>query len=56
MSTFRGLHLYAFFTSGDLLDAPRWDARRKAGQIKHTQHDAGHFDIALALADYVSAK
>lgn len=54
MCTFRGLKLYAFFTSGDLLDAPKWDARRKAGQIKNTQHDAGHFDIALALADYVT--
>ena len=23
------------------------------GQVKHTQHDPGHFDIALALAEYV---
>ena len=23
------------------------------GQITHTQHDPGHFDIALALAEYV---
>ncbi|MBQ8398265.1 MAG: nucleoside phosphorylase [Clostridia bacterium] len=51
---FRGLELYVFFTSGDLLDAPKWDARRKEGQIAHTQHDAGHFDIALALADFVT--
>lgn len=52
---FRGLSLYAFFTGGDLLDAPAWDARLQAGQIAHTQHDAGHFAIALALADAVSA-
>lgn len=54
MCTFRGLKLYVFFTSGDLLDAPKWTARMAAGQIKHTQHDSGHFDIALALAEYVA--
>lgn len=53
MCDFRGLNLYTFFTSGDLLDAPKWDARRKEGQTKGTQHDAGHFDIALELARYV---
>ena len=51
---FRGLELYAFFTSGDLLDAPEWDARRKEGQVKGTQHDTGHFDIAIELARYVT--
>lgn len=51
---FRGLDLYVFFTSGDLLDAPRWDTRCKAGQIINTQHDAGHFGIALALADSIT--
>lgn len=51
---FRGLDLYVFFTSGDLLDASKWDVRLKEGQISHTQHDAGHFAIALALADYVT--
>lgn len=56
MCTFRGLQLYTFFTSGDLLDAPKWDARMKEGQVKHTQHDPGHFDIALALAQYVSER
>lgn len=50
---FRGLEAYMFFTSGDLLDAPEWTMRREAGQIEHTQHDPGHFDIALALAEYV---
>ncbi|MCM1125919.1 MAG: nucleoside phosphorylase [Lachnospiraceae bacterium] len=50
---FRGLNLYTFFTSGDLLDAPKWDSRRKEGQTKGTQHDTGHFDIALELAYYV---
>ena len=47
---FRNLNLYMFFTSGDLLDAPKWDARRKDGEIAGTQHDAGHFDIAIELA------
>ncbi len=51
---FRNLQLYTFFTSGDLLDAPQWESRRKKGQIKNTQHDAGHFDIALELAYYVT--
>ena len=50
---FRGLEVYMFFTSGDLLDAPEWTDRKKKGQIEHTQHDPGHFDIALALAEYV---
>ena len=47
---FRGLELYMFFTGGDLLDAPKWDARRKDGEIAGTQHDPGHFDIAIELA------
>lgn len=51
---FRGLAFYTFFTSGDLLDAPKWDTRRKEGELAGTQHDAGHFDIALALAHYVT--
>lgn len=50
---FRGLDFYTFFTSGDLLDAPEWDSRKKEGQVEGTQHDAGHFDIALELARYV---
>ncbi len=54
MCDFRGLELYQFFTSGDLLDAPKWDQRKKPGQKKGTQHDVGHFDIALALAEYVT--
>lgn len=53
MCDFRGLNLYTFFTSGDLLDAPEWDARHKEGQTEGTQHDAGHFDIALELVRYV---
>ena len=53
MCTFRGLDLYVFFTSGDLLDAPEWDERGKEYQ-SGGQHDVGHFDIALALADYVT--
>ena len=27
-----------------------------AGQVKHTQHDPGHFEIALALAEFVAGK
>ena len=50
---FRGLEVYMFFTSGDLLDAPEWTNRTVEGQIEHTQHDPGHFNIALALAEYV---
>ena len=51
---FRGLALYAFFTGGDLLDAPEWDARLPESGYQGTQHDAGHFDIAIELARYVS--
>ena len=54
MCTFRGLKLYCFFTSGDLLDAPKWTMRMEKNQVKHTQHDPGHFEIALALAEYVA--
>lgn len=51
---FRGMDVYMFFTSGDLLDAPEWTTRLEKGQIRHTQHDSGHFEIALALAAYVA--
>ena len=51
---FRGYEVYMFFTGGDLLDAPEWTMRREKGQIRHTQHDPGHFEIALALAEYVA--
>lgn len=54
MCDFRGLQFYTFFTSGDLLDAPEWDERHDAGEYAGTQHDPLHFDIALALADYVT--
>ena len=53
MCDFRGLDLYPFFTSGDLLDAPEWDERGK-DYSNGGQHDVGHFRIALALADYIS--
>lgn len=53
MCDFKGLNLYIFFTSGDLLDAPEWDKRHKDGDIAGTQHDVGHFDIALELARYI---
>lgn len=50
---FKGLELYYFLTSGDLLDAPEWDERLKEGEYKGTQHDYRHFDIALELASYI---
>lgn len=54
MCDFRGVELYMFFTGGDLLDAPEWTERRAKNQVKGTQHDVGHFDIALELAAYVA--
>lgn len=54
MCDFRGLNFYTFFTSGDLLDAPEWDQRHTEGERKNTQHDSGHFDIALELARYIA--
>ena len=51
---YRKLNAYFFFTCGDLLDAPKWDEQMKKDQVKHTQHDAGHFDIALELAYYIT--
>lgn len=54
MCDFRGLNFYTFFTSADLLDAPEWDRRHKVGERKGTQHDIGHFDIALELAHYIA--
>lgn len=53
MCLFRGLDLYMFLTSGDLLDAPEWDARHERGEYTGTQHDTRHFEIALELADFV---
>ena len=37
-----------------ILDVPEWDERMKKNQTKHTQHDSGHFDIALELARFIS--
>lgn len=54
MCDFRGLELYTFFTSGDLLDAPEWDKRHEDEELEGTQHDARHFDIALGLAEFIS--
>lgn len=51
---FRGLEVYMFFTGGDLLDASEWTSRQEKDQIRHTQHDSGHFEIALALAEYAA--
>ena len=54
MCDFRNFEFYTFFTSGDLLDAPKWDQRHKEGEIIVTQHDSGHFDIAIELANYIT--
>lgn len=54
MCDFRGLDLYMFLTCGDLLDAPKHLFRNGDGQYKGTQHDAGHFEIALLLAEHVT--
>lgn len=53
---FRGLELYYFLTSGDLLDAPEWDERHVEDEYAGTQHDTRHFDIAIGLADYYHKK
>lgn len=53
MCNFRGLNFYTFFTSGDLLDAPKWDKRAKEGELEGTQHDIMHFKIALELTNYI---
>lgn len=53
MCDFRNVDLYAFFTGGDLLDAPEWNARQNENNDSG-QHDVGHFSIALALAEYVA--
>lgn len=55
MCNFRNLELYMFFTSGDLLDAPEWDKRCFDGDVVGSQHDSGHFRIAIELARYVSS-
>lgn len=54
MCDFRNLNLYMFLTCGDLLDAPQHIYRNGNGQYKGTQHDSSHFEIALALAEYVT--
>ena len=54
MCNFRNLELYMFFTSGDLLDAPKWDPRRFGDIVSGSQHDSLHFHIALELADYIT--
>ena len=53
MCDHRGINLYAFFLSGDLLDAPKWNPRFYENKKKGTQHDTNHFIIALELATYV---
>ena len=45
-SDFRGLDLYYFFLSGDLMDAPEWDEKG----LREANHNFKNFDIALNLA------
>lgn len=54
MCNFRDLELYMFFTSGDLLDAPKWDDRKFGDNTKLSQHDNTYFKIAIELALYIS--
>lgn len=51
---FRGVELFNFLKSGDLLDAPKWDPRAELGN-HGSQHDPRYFMIALELADFVSS-
>ena len=46
---FRGLELYTFLFSGDLLDAPEWDKRLLGGE-EELDHQLKKFFIALELA------
>ncbi len=43
---FRGLDLFYFLVSGDLLDAPEWDDRK----LREANHNIANFNIALRLA------
>lgn len=54
MCDFRKLDYYTFFSSGDLLDASKWDERKPKIGLKGTQHDSILFDIAIELAVYVA--
>ena len=56
LCNFRNKEFYTFFTSGDLLDSPKWDQRHENGDIIGTQHDSTHFDIAIELATYICNK
>ena len=56
MCNFRNIDFYTFFTSGDLLDSPKWDKRMYEGQIEKTQHDSMLLKIALELANYIIDK
>jgi purine-nucleoside phosphorylase len=54
MCNFRNLNLYMFFSSGDLLDAPKWDSRKYDDGTRGSQHDPLLFQIAIDLACYLS--
>ena len=48
------LMVISVMTFAQTQNAPEWTNRKEEGQIEHTQHDPGHFSIALALAEYVA--
>lgn len=56
MCNFRNIELYMFLSSGDLLDAPRWDDRKFNDSSRGSQHDPTLFKIALELAIYITKK
>ena len=52
---YRNIELYYFFSSGDLLDSPKWDTRIvDKNDYRGTQHDSRLIDIAIELADFIS--
>ena len=55
MCNFRDLDFFTFFSSGDLLDAPKWESRKYSETTQGSQHDPCLFEIALRLADYVTS-
>ena len=57
VADFRGVDLYYFLSSGDLLDAPEWSDRiEDKNNDAGTQHDPRLFNIALELAEYLTKK
>lgn len=49
---FKGLEYYTFFYTGDLLDAPQWDARILGNELEK-DHQLSNFLVALEIATRV---